>query len=115
MAVFAEIARGSDNDVETVDTSLDSDLGIFEMAAYVGEDLGFELARALEAIKNARSRDRLTPSLQIASQSRLDCSEAAGLVNSMSARVVSSATVQAKCRGAEPYSLHQSRRAPSRS
>jgi hypothetical protein len=58
MAVFAEVARGSDNNVKAVDTGLDSDLGIFEMAAYVGEDLGFELACVSEAAKNARSRDK---------------------------------------------------------
>lgn len=38
----------------------------------------------LERLKNAVAHGKLTPSLQIASQSRLDCSDAAGLVSSMS-------------------------------
>jgi hypothetical protein len=43
VTVLAEVARGSDNDIETVNTSLDSDLGIIEMASYVSENLGLEL------------------------------------------------------------------------
>lgn len=43
MAVLAEVARGSNNDVESIDTGLNSNLGIVEMASYVGENLGLEL------------------------------------------------------------------------
>lgn len=43
MAVLAEVARGSDNDVETVDTGLDSNPGVVKMASYVGENFGLEL------------------------------------------------------------------------
>jgi hypothetical protein len=45
---------------------------------------------------------RLTPSLQIASQSLLDCSEAAGLVSSMSAK-------RSVYKGSRPSAAEQSR------
>jgi hypothetical protein len=44
VAVFAEVARSADDNVEAVDTGLDGDLGVVEMASYVGKDLGFQLA-----------------------------------------------------------------------
>ena len=44
MAVLAEVARCSNDDIESIDTSLNSNLGIVEMASYVGEDLGLELS-----------------------------------------------------------------------
>jgi hypothetical protein len=55
------------------------------VAADVGKDLGLELCRESgdDQLINWRARE-LTPSLQRASQSLLDCSEAAGLVTSMS-------------------------------
>jgi hypothetical protein len=85
VAVLAEVARGSNDDVESIDTSLDSDSGIIHVAADVGKDLGLELCRESgdDQLINWRARE-LTPSLQRASQSLLDCSEAAGLVTSMS-------------------------------
>jgi hypothetical protein len=43
VAVLAEVARGSDDDIETVNARLDSDPGIVHMASYVSEDLGFQL------------------------------------------------------------------------
>jgi hypothetical protein len=91
VAVLAEVAGGSDNDIETVNTSLDGDLGILEMTSHVGQDLSLELVRVLESatLREKRTRCVLTPSLQMASQSLLDCSEAAGLVSSMSANRVS--------------------------
>ena len=39
VAVFAEVAGGSDDDVETVNTGLDGDLGVLHVASYVSEDL----------------------------------------------------------------------------
>lgn len=88
MAVLAEVAGGSNNDIESIDTSLDGNLGVVEVASHVGEDLGLELTRSQRLMKSGFSRMEVehTPSLQIASQSLLDCSEAAGLVNSMSGR-----------------------------
>jgi hypothetical protein len=44
VAVFAEVARSADDNVEAVDTGLDGNLGVVEMASYVGKDLGFQLA-----------------------------------------------------------------------
>lgn len=43
MAVLAEVARGSNDDVESIDTGLDGNLGVVEMASYVGQNLGLEL------------------------------------------------------------------------
>lgn len=40
MAVLAEEAGGSDDEIDTVDTSLDGLLGVFHVAANVGENLG---------------------------------------------------------------------------
>lgn len=42
VAVFAEVARGTNDDVETVDTSLDGDFGIGHAASHVSENLGLE-------------------------------------------------------------------------
>ena len=91
VAVLAEVRRGSDDDIETIDTSLDSDSGIVHVASYVSKDLGFQLARCQIASSPPKQGEKKlrTPSLQRASQSLLDCSEAAGLVTSMSRFVVS--------------------------
>ena len=43
VAVLAEVARGSNNNIESIDTGLDSDPGIVHVASYVGKDLGLEL------------------------------------------------------------------------
>jgi len=43
VAVLAEVTRSSNNNVESVDAGLDGNLGVVEMASYVGENLGLEL------------------------------------------------------------------------
>jgi hypothetical protein len=50
VAVFAQIGRRADNDVDAVDTRLDSNPGIVHVAANVCEDFGFqaEFADGLE-------------------------------------------------------------------
>lgn len=90
MTVLAEVRRGSDDDIEAINTGLDSDSGIVHVASYVSENLGFQLAGCQSAFPPPKPVDKIrTPSLQRASQSLLDCSEAAGLVTSMSTFVVS--------------------------
>jgi hypothetical protein len=106
VAVLAEVAGGSDNDIEAIDTGFDGDPGIVHVASYVGEDLGFQL-RSCQNTLSTKIPSKLTPSLQRASQSFLDCSEAAGLVTSMSVAAVSIRSCI--CRGILPYSLHRTR------
>jgi hypothetical protein len=43
VAVLAEVRGGTDDDIEAIDTSLDSDSGIVHVASYVSKDLGFQL------------------------------------------------------------------------
>jgi hypothetical protein len=40
--MFHQVARRTNDDIETVHTGLDSDFGILKVASDVGEDLGLE-------------------------------------------------------------------------
>lgn len=48
MTVLAKVARGSDDDIETIDAGFDSDFSILEMASYVGKDFSFQLMNRSE-------------------------------------------------------------------
>ena len=83
--VLTEERRGANDDVNAINTSLNSYPGIIHVASDVCQDLG-------QFVSNKYPRtygkiEGLTlafkPSLQMASQSALDCSEATGLVNSI--------------------------------
>jgi hypothetical protein len=50
VAVLAKVARGSDNDIESIDTGLDGNPCIVHVASYVGEDLGLELSKSQRPI-----------------------------------------------------------------
>lgn len=112
MAVLAEEAGGADHDVDAVDTGLDSSAGILEVAPdvyggwagmirtenwgspLIGESdsrvrilaCGSFVSAVPEECKTGLEEGRehtFKPSLQIASQSRRDCSDATGDVSSM--------------------------------
>lgn len=89
VAVLTEEAGSADDDIEAVDTSLNSELGIAHIATDVSQDLGLYVKNRVSrgswrAAGPAMASGRtLRPSLQMASQSLRDCSEAAGEVNSM--------------------------------
>lgn len=65
MAVFAEIAGGSDNDVEAINTGLDGDLGILHVASYVGEDLCASVSQ-IESMLSVHDRTDLGLETQFA-------------------------------------------------
>lgn len=108
MAVFPEEAGRANDDVQAVNTGLDRELGIAHVAAdvFVGfvslvdarggvdrrrsrwltcQDLGLlrAVSRQIHVFRVDEEDRTFRPSLQMASQSLRDCSDAAGEVSSM--------------------------------
>lgn len=85
VAELAEEAGGSENDIDTVDTALDSLLGVFHIASNVCKDLGLMGYKCLVqwSSDNCGWVQTLSPSWQMVLQSSKDWGDDTGLVSSM--------------------------------
>lgn len=73
MAVFPQEARGSDDEIDTIDTALDGLLGVLHVASDVGENLGLSLVSvAISVILAYQAVRTLRPRLQMVLQSSYD-------------------------------------------
>jgi hypothetical protein len=81
MGVFHQVGRSADNYVHSINAGLNSNSGIIHVTSDVCENLH----RSVIAVSRGSEVPTLAfnPSLQIASQSALDCSDAAGEVSSI--------------------------------